>query len=168
MDFEFALAVLSRIVHVTTAIVLIGGSIFTLMVLLPAGRQIDEGSRAQLLTAVIGRWKRFVHLGILLFLASGIYNYMLAIPQHRGDGPYHAIMGTKMLLALVVFFIAAALVGRSAKLEAVRRRRSGWLSALTIIALVIVAISGFLKIRGVPSTLNPEIAPDSVTAQPAE
>lgn len=162
MDFEFFLAVLSRFVHVATAIVLVGGSVFTLLVLLPAGRQIDEGSHAQLLAAVIQRWKRYVHLGIVLFLISGIYNYMQAIELHPGDGPYHAMMGIKMLLALVVFFIAAALVGRSAKLEGVRRQRGKWLTALVLIALVIVAISGFLKIRGVPSTLSPEIAPDTV------
>lgn len=165
MDIEFVLAVLSRIVHVITAIVLVGGSIFTLLVLLPAGRQIDEGSNAQLLTAVIGRWKRYVHLGIVLFLISGIYNYTLAIELHRGDGPYHAMMGTKMLLAVFVFFIASALVGRTGKLEGMRRQRGKWLTVLVLIALVIVAISGFLKIRGEPPTLSPQIAPDSIAAE---
>ena len=66
---------------------------------------------------------------------------------------------------LVVFFIASALVGRSAKLEGVRQKRGKWLTLLVIIALVIVSISGFLKIRGVPSTLSPEIAPDTVAGE---
>ncbi|WP_164101702.1 hypothetical protein [Candidatus Laterigemmans baculatus] len=177
MDLEFALAVLSRIVHVITAIVLVGGSIFTLLVLLPAtrqlnqgrqlneGRPLDEGSLAQLLPAVIGRWKRYVHLGIVLFLITGVYNYMLGIEAHPGDGPYHALMGIKMLLALVVFFLASALVGRSGKLEGIRRKRETWLTVLVLIALAIVSISGFLKIRGVPPSVTPEVAPEAIAEE---
>ena len=161
MDVEFVLAVISRIVHVLTAIVLVGGSVFTAFVLLPSTRQIDEGAHAQLAAAVGSRWKRFVHIGILLFLVTGIYNYTLAIPQHRGDGPYHALMGIKMLLALGVFFIASALVGRSARLEKFRQRRSTWLTILVLIAATIVAISGYLKIRSVPTTIEPTIASEA-------
>lgn len=161
MDTEFVLAVISRIVHVLTAIVLIGGSIFTAFVLLPSVRQIDEAAHAKLSAAVVSRWRRFVHIGVLLFLVTGIYNYSIAIPQHRGDGPYHAMMGTKMLLALIVFFIASALVGRSARLEKIRQRRSTWLRVLALIAVVIVAISGYLKIRSIPTTLEPTIATEA-------
>lgn len=158
MDVEFVLAVISRIVHVLTAIVLIGGSIFTAFVLLPSARQIDEGAHAKLSAAVVTRWRRYVHVGVLLFLITGIYNYSLAIPQHRGDGPYHAMMGTKILLALVVFFIAAALVGRSSRLERIRQRRATWLKVLAVVAAVIVAISGYLKIRSTPTVMEPTIA----------
>ena len=161
MDVEFGLAVISRIVHVLTAIVLVGGSVFTAFVLLPSARHIDEGAHAQLAAAVGSRWKRFVHIGILLFLVTGIYNYTLAIPQHRGDGPYHALMGIKMLLALGVFFIASALVGRSARLEKFRQRRSTWLTILVLLAATIVAISGYLKIRSVPTTIEPTIASEA-------
>lgn len=161
MDIEFVLAVISRIVHVLTAIVLVGGSVFTAFVLLPSARQIEEGAQAQLSAAVVSRWKRVVHIGILLFLVTGIYNYTLAIPQHRGDGPYHALMGIKMLLALAVFFIASALVGRSARLEKLRQRRSTWLTVLVLCAVSIVAISGYLKIRSTPATIEPAIAAET-------
>ena len=98
----------------------------------------------------MGRWRRFVHIGIALFLISGFYNYMQAIPQHRGQGLYHALVGTKMLLALGVFFLAAALVGRSEKLEPMRQNRGKWLKVLVVLSAAIVAISGFVKVRGVP------------------
>jgi hypothetical protein len=59
-------------------------------------------------------------------------------------------MGAKMLLALGVFFLAAALVGRSPALEPLRQNRAKWLRVLVAMALIIVAISGFLKVRGLP------------------
>jgi uncharacterized membrane protein len=150
--------VVSRIVHVGTAITLVGGSVFTLLVLIPAAGELTQESHDRLAAAVQSRWKRFVHLGVLLFLISGLYNYWRAIPQHRGDGLYHALLGTKMLLALGVFFLAAALVGRSEILAPNRRQRVKWLKILVCLAVVIVAISGFVKVRPLPSATGGPIA----------
>jgi uncharacterized membrane protein len=145
----FIIDVISRIVHVLTAVTLVGGSIFTLWVLMPSVKVFSGDEHSRLADAIRGRWKRFIHGGIALFLITGFYNYFRAIPLHRGDGLYHAMMGIKMLLALGVFFLAAAMVGRSARLESMRKNRATWLPVLVIVAVVIVAISGFLKVRGV-------------------
>jgi len=148
-----ALDALSRIVHVSTAITLVGGSLFMLFVLMPAAaRNLSEDVHETLRAAITARWKWFVHLGIALFLLSGFYNYFRAMPSHDGDGLYHALVGTKILLALGVFFVAAALVGRSTKLQAIRDRRRRFLTLLVLLAAMIVAISGFLKVRGAPAT----------------
>lgn len=149
--------ILSRIVHVGTAITLVGGSVFTLLVLMPSAKELPDAEHEQLAAAIKARWKRFVHIGVTLFLVSGLYNFIRAIPNHRGDSLYHAMLGTKMLLALVVFFLAAALVGRSAKLEPIRRQKGKWLKVLVILAAIIVAISGFVKVRGIPSGSNTEV-----------
>ncbi|WP_153555370.1 hypothetical protein [Roseimaritima sediminicola] len=148
MDGQLWLDWISRFTHIATAITLIGGSIFTAFILRPAATGLEPTAHEALATSVTGRWKRFVHIGILLFLISGFYNYFRAMELHRGDGLYHALVGIKMLLALGVFFIAAALVGRSAKLESLRRRRDLWLRVLILLAAVIVGISGFVKVRG--------------------
>ncbi|MCA9133522.1 MAG: hypothetical protein KDA45_10225 [Planctomycetales bacterium] len=145
---------LSRAVHVSTAIALIGGSVFMLLVLLPAAKLLSTEAHNTLAAAIGGRWKWFVHVGVLLFLVSGLYNYMRAIPLHRGDGLYHALVGSKMLLALGVFFIAEALVGRSEKLAALRQNRGKWLTILLILASGIVLISSFVKVRGPAGALN--------------
>ena len=142
--------VISRILHIGTAITLIGGSIFMLWVLIPSAKQLDDDSHQKLAGLISSRWKQFVHIGVTLFLISGFYNFVRALPQHRGDSLYHAILGTKILIAMVVFFIATALVGRSAKLESMRRNRETWLKVLVTLALVIVAMSGFVKVRGIP------------------
>jgi hypothetical protein len=142
------LDIVSRIVHVGTAITLVGGSAFMLLVLMPSTIELAEDARGKLSAAVTGRWKRFVHAGVLLFLASGFYNYFQAIPNHKGDGLYHGLVGTKIILALGVFFIAAALVGRSPALAGIRENRVKWLKLLVFLAAIIVCISGFLKVRG--------------------
>jgi uncharacterized membrane protein len=151
------LEVLSRIVHIGSVIALLGGSLFTLLVLMPAAKTLSAEAHDQLAVAVKARWKWFVHLGIGLILISGFYNYFQAIPKHDGDGPYHALIGTKILLALVVFFIAAALVGRSAKLQSIRDHKQKWLTLALLIAAIIVAISGFAKVRGVPQIEQPQV-----------
>ena len=148
--------VISRIVHIGTAIVLIGGSVFMLLVLMPAAKLLPDEAHQSLRTAITGRWKRFIHAGILLFLISGFYNYLQAIPLHKGDGPYHALIGTKILLAFGVFFLAAAMVGRSPALEPIRKNRIKWLKVLVLLAAIIVAIGGYAKVRGVPANLPAE------------
>lgn len=157
----FAIDVVSRILHVATAIVLVGGSVFMLLVLLPAAKAISDEAHQQLAAAVTGRWKRFIHLGILVFLVTGFYNYFQAIPSHKGDGLYHALIGTKMLLAFGIFFIASALVGRSKAFEPMRHSKSKWLTIVAILAACIVGISGFVKVRGTPAGEALKEAPPS-------
>ncbi|MGV2341712.1 MAG UNVERIFIED_CONTAM: hypothetical protein LVR18_49670 [Planctomycetaceae bacterium] len=63
---------------------------------------------------VRGRWKKYVHGGIALLLLSGGFNYWRAIAAGRVDGIYHAMVDTKILLAMGSFFLSSAPVGRSA------------------------------------------------------
>jgi uncharacterized membrane protein len=138
---------------VGTAIVVVGGTFFVRFVLLPAATQtLEDDAHNRLRGAVMGAWKKIVHSGIALFLLTGGINYYRVIAErtHKGDSLYHALLGTKILLAMVIFFIASALVGRSAAFEAMRRNARKWLTVNLLLAAIIVAISGFLKVRGVP------------------
>ena len=141
------IAVLSRVAHVGTAIVLVGGSVFTLFVLLPSASKLSSESQKALSEGVAKYWKRFVHAGILFLIVSGLYNYMHSIPNHKGDGLYHALIGAKIILAFIIFFLATALVGKSSKLEGIRKDRKKWLSVVVLLGAIIVSISGFVKIR---------------------
>ncbi|MEX0700794.1 MAG: hypothetical protein WD069_01750 [Planctomycetales bacterium] len=140
-------AVLSRWVHVGTAIVLVGGAVFKRYVLIPAAANLPEATRDDLRRRIVGTWKKFVMAGIALFLLTGFYNYLvISIPEHKGDGLYHGLMGTKIILSFVVFFLASALTGRSAALENFRRNPKRWLGALILLSAVIVGIAGYLKV----------------------
>lgn len=142
------IALISRWTHVGTAIVLVGGTIFLRFVLAPAAAQLPDNEHARLKELVMGTWKKFVHAGIALFLVSGIYNYIIARPLHSGDKIYHILMGIKMLLAVVIFLFASALVGRSKAFEGMRKNAKAVQLLMIVLAAVIVGISGYLKIRG--------------------
>jgi uncharacterized membrane protein len=163
-DNLLAVDVLSRVLHVGTAIVLVGGTVFMRCVLMQAAAPLPEAEHDALRQRLLGRWKRVVHAGIGLLLLSGLYNYLQAIPKHRGDGLYHGLLGTKMLLAVAVFFLATALVGRSKAFERMRQSRAKWMGVVIILAALIVVISGFVKVRGPGGKSNLE-AEDRQTAK---
>lgn len=142
MDFA---DVLSRWAHVGTAIVLLGGAVFSRFVLLPAAAELSEPEHDKLKAGVLGRWKKFVHAGIALLLVSGFYNFFRAIPTHKGQGAYHALIGIKILLAFGIFFIASAMVGRSSLAVAMRKDARRWVGLIVLLGAVIVAISGYAK-----------------------
>lgn len=150
MEPELLLPVLSRWIHVGTAIVLVGGTTFFRFVVMPA---LGDDS-AELVERIRQGWKKFVHGGIALFLLSGIYNFIIMLPKHKGDGLYHGLVGTKILLALVVFFIASALVGRSAGTQKFRDGAKKWTGIMLLLSAVIIGISGFVKVRGPMSKEN--------------
>ncbi len=151
MDPMLPLYALLRVTHVGTAIVLVGGTVFIRYVLLPAAEAVlANDMHARLRERMLATWKIFVHAGIALLLASGGLNYArgIAAGTHKGDALYHALLGTKILIALVIFFIASALVGKSARFEPIRRNSRRWLAVNIALATLVIAISGFLRVRG--------------------
>lgn len=153
MDLDFGLAVVSRFVHVATAIVLVGGAAFLRLILMPAADStLTPEAHGQLRTGLLSRWRLFVHMGIALLLLSGLYNYWRIAQTISASGvkdsAYHAILGTKMILAFVIFFLASVLIGRSDKFATWRAHSKRWLVLYLILAAVIVAMSSYLRIRG--------------------
>ncbi len=157
MDTIGMVDVVSRVIHVLTAISLVGGSLFAAFVVGPALRSLSEEAAGVFRTALTSRWKMWVHGGIALFLVTGFYNYIRAMPAHNevGDKIYHAFLGTKMLLAFGVMIIASGLVGRSRAFQFMRDSRGLWQMILILLAVVIVGLSGYVKVRGIPAAKSP-------------
>jgi len=138
--------IVMRWVHLGAAIVAVGGVFFLRAILHPVLMRLPDDQRASLRAALIARWKFVVHACVALILASGLYNYLVVLrPRHAGQGEYHMLIGIKILLALVIFFIAEALVGRAAAFESMRRAAPKWLAGYLLLAALIVAISGYLR-----------------------
>ena len=155
-------AIISRWTHVGTAIVLVGGTFFLRFVLAPVATQLPDADQTRLKSLVMAAWKKFIHVSIVLFLVSGFYNYLIvAAPLHKGDKLYHPLIGTKILLALGMFFIASALVGKSKAFEGMRKHANFWQNAILVIAAVVVGISGFAKVALKPTTPTASVAPES-------
>ncbi len=143
MDTDLILPVLSRWAHIGCAIVLVGGSSFIWLVVQP----VLGTDNADLHDRLRNRWKKFVHPGILIFLVSGIYNVITVMPQHKSDPLYHSLIGIKMLLALVVFALASILVGNKPGTQKIRDNARKWLGVTLLLSIVIVGISGLVKVR---------------------
>jgi hypothetical protein len=117
------------------------------IVLMPSARQLPEEEKQALHGRIMGRWRKVVMVGILLFLVSGFYNYLaVALPARGGHGPYNALMGIKILLAFGIFLLASALTGRSAAFEGIRRKADLWLGITILLGFLVLVIAGYLKV----------------------
>ena len=143
MDY---ILLITRWLHIASAIAAIGGALFMRVALIPAATSsLDEAVHAKLREAIRARWAPIVHFSIATLLVTGGFNFvMLALPPKIEPMPYHAIFGVKLLAALGVFFIASVLVGRGEGLAAMRAQRAKWLSILLVLATIIVVLSGVL------------------------
>ena len=158
-----AVDILSRFVHIGTVIVLVGGSFFMRFVLMPAAERLSDSEHAALRERVMDCWRKIVHAGIALILISGVYNLIRTLKSYDVDAIYHSLFGIKFLLALAVFFLASAMVGRSSALEAIRQNRKKWLGIAILFAAIIVAISAYLKVK--PKTLKSDVPAVQTTMQ---
>ena len=139
-------AVISRWIHLFSVITVVGGTIFLRVVLYPSVKEtLSDESHDSLRGALMRRWARVVHAAILLIILSGSYNFLKVLPTLSEPLPYHPIFGAKLLLALILFFIAIALTGRSAAFAGLRRRAPQWMAISILLAAFIVLLSNLLK-----------------------
>ena len=144
------LAVASRFLHIFSVIVLVGGSFFLRFVVIPAAKDLPADQHEAFRERLFKRWKRFVHTGLLFLIVSGIYNLILAMGPHRRDFTYHGLLGLKLLLAMGVIFLAIALTAKGEWSANLRKNSKFWLTLNLLLAVGVVAISSYLKVRGIP------------------
>ncbi len=141
------LPVVFRWMHLTTVVVLAGGSLFNWLVIGPALRKLDDDQQRSVIQTAVGRiWKRIMQPAILLVLISGLaIAYWRAKSLPEDAGAYYAIFGSKVLLAMFVFFLASLSVGRSRLSEIMRRPGSIWPALLGLTIVVIIALAALLQ-----------------------
>ncbi|MFQ5461845.1 MAG: hypothetical protein ACE5E5_04370 [Phycisphaerae bacterium] len=148
MEEHAYILMFSRWLHILAAMAAIGGSTFMLLALVPSVREtVDGESRTRLHDAVRRRWARVAHSAIAILLVTGGVNFMLVgVGPQVPPMPYHAVFGVKFLLAMLVFFISSALLGRSPGLAKMRAAPRKWLAILVGGGVVIVLLSGYLSV----------------------
>ncbi len=138
--------VLFRWLHIAAVIVAIGGAFFTAAILRPAaGRTLAADADVQLRNAVMTRWRRVVHICIGLILISGLAGAYYVMRRGPLPAAYLPLLAVKVLVSLGVFFLASALVGRSAAFAGLRQRAGRWLALLIALAALIVLLAGLLR-----------------------
>ena len=123
---EIALPILSRWLHMIAAGTLLG-SVFFFHVILPLGARGLDAQGQEIVYARSRRgFKMTVHVSLLLFLASGIYNLMKNWPaynsaNHSQRGLMHGLFGLHILLGLggitVLMIMLAGRTPRPARAE---------------------------------------------------
>ncbi len=156
-QFQEPLGLLLRWGHVLAAIAAFGGLLFSRFALLPALEDVDEETRDRIHEGIRRAWLKWVIGAITVLLVTGLANYLLTIQRASaeawgGNGRawmrfhgYHAYMGTKILFACVVFYLASALIGRGESTQWARDDRRKWLTITIGAALAVVILSGALR-----------------------
>ncbi|MFN3653111.1 MAG: hypothetical protein ACK47B_26320 [Armatimonadota bacterium] len=143
MDAMFWVNLLMRWLHVASAVVGIGATVMMRFVVMP--------NAAELAARIQPAYKRLIHSSLGLVLLTGFYNYLVvSIPAVRaareqqlpGFEMYHAVMGVKMLLSLVLFGIAIfALQPR----EGAAENRKSLLSVNVVLGFLILLVAAYLR-----------------------
>jgi uncharacterized membrane protein len=107
---EQALPIVIRVVHIGSAIALLGGAVFFLVVMLPAVKLLDEGLRSSILQLARKRFYRITHPAIVLLLVTGFYTYLVTNwpAYEKAPRQIHMLLGIKILLALAIMLILFA------------------------------------------------------------
>src|SRR5262245_36000742 len=149
MEPVYFVTLVARWLHILSAALALGVPIYLRFVLLPAMAQLEPGQRDLLREAITKRWRMFVHTLIVIFLVTGFWTFLGARRWSGFDADakfnYHLLFGIKLLIALAMFFISSALVGRSAALAGIRANAKWWIGVLMLLGLAIVGISGVMR-----------------------
>jgi uncharacterized membrane protein len=143
LDGHYVMQIISRVLHITFAMIMVGGLFYLRSVLAPAGPKACFAGRREV-------WARWVGIATFFLLASGIYNAMIILG--KGQGPdtrlpptYHMLLGIKFLLALLVMVVMSLLAGKTAAAERFRGNMKRWLNIAWMAALAIVILAAVMR-----------------------
>lgn len=101
--------IVMRYMHVVSVVAAVGGILFLSVCLSPAVRLLDDGFSESWMKLIRRRFHRMLWISIVGLFVSGVYNWVLLAPMYKEMGPVgNALIGTKALLAFVVFGVAWA------------------------------------------------------------
>lgn len=143
IDAGYVLQIASRVLHIVSAMILVGGIFYLRTVLAPAGAEACFAGRRAV-------WAKWAGIATGMLLATGIYNLMHIIVQTKAAGEklpaaYHLLFAGKFLLALLVMFLVAILAGKTPAAERFRGQMQRWLNVAWLAAILIVVIAAVLR-----------------------
>ena len=143
------LAVVLRVLHIAAAAGAIGAALYQWLAVRPALAALGESERAALLARAAAGWRGVALLIMAVLLITGLANFLVyKIPEvkpHPAKAVYHGLIGLKILLALMVFHPAAALVMPGAKGDRYRERGAFWVAYMLALYGVIIVAGAVLR-----------------------
>ena len=162
MDTSQLLGLLFRWLHIIPMVVLVGGTIFMRLALVPASKE-TQGA-AEFREAIRRRWAKWVGISVLFLLVSGLYNAVTKIMAFDLPSTYHMLVMVKLALGFFVFFVAALLSGRSKKAQKFREQEMKWLNILCAVMLVLILVAGYMKLLATGATVKVRKLNDNATS----
>jgi len=134
----------SRVLHVLSSIILLGGIFYLLAVVAP--RAVTSGGNADAwFNGNRAAWAKWVGITTALLLVTGLFNFITIVKANEIAVSYHMLGGLKILVALIIFFLAAILAGKTALAESFREKMPMWLKVTMAVGLVVVVIGSVMR-----------------------
>ncbi|MGH9433231.1 MAG: hypothetical protein ACRD3T_17005 [Terriglobia bacterium] len=137
------LSTIMQWIHLSAAVVGVGGVAFLVVILFPAVRQAEPAQREALVRSVLKRFRWATWTVIVLLILSGVYN--MSLVWEAPWGVYWKMLTLKIALALVVFLIALCLTVPLKTLNWFRVRREKWLAIALGLGMIVILISAYLR-----------------------
>jgi hypothetical protein len=140
-----------RWMHIVGAIMLVGSTIYMRCIYVPAKDFAESKPSDEFNEWIRKLWARMVMISSGQLLVSGLVAFMLIITRYDiskeafPGSAYHMLFGIKFLLALVIFFLAAAVSGRSELAQRMRQREKFWLTVNMTLAIILVCLAGTMR-----------------------
>ncbi len=131
-----ALFVIMRWLHFSSFVTLIGGMLYSRLMMIPALDTVSPDSAKALSSKAATRYRPFVIAAICGLIISGTYN-LLTNPGHTVK--YHILLGVKLVLVLHIFAVALLVSERE------NPRRARQMTGVIVSGLVVLAISAYLR-----------------------
>ena len=135
-----------RWAHILSVIGLVGGTFFLQFVWLPSTAGMSKEERESSFASLRAPWSRIVMLTTLLLLVSGLVNAVRIITRYELSSPYPGLVLVKFVAAMLLFFFAARISGRSAKAVQFRESIGKWLMVCTVLSFLLVGTAGYMKL----------------------
>lgn len=135
--------------HLMSIIFVLGGVLYQRFVAVPALRTggFSDTDWARSLARRWGAWSAILWL---IILATGFINFHF-VAAHV-NSTYAAVLGMKILLALLMFFLAMAVSHPVPFLAGMHQQRNRVLTLLAFLGLIVVGISAYLNLSRINGT----------------
>lgn len=139
MTPDILLHIVSRFIHISSVVILLGGLFYARQVLVPVIETLPESDRADAAAHAQFRFRSPLFALLALIVGSGLYNFFTG-PHHGRD--YQIAFGIKVLLVAHIASAAILWATAPAADTAKSKRR---LLGIVISGLLVVAISAYLR-----------------------
>jgi hypothetical protein len=153
-----------RWLHILPAIILAGGLFFMRGALLPGLSRVSPASADEIKSSVRGFWAKWVMASSGLLLITGLVNAVRIIRANELPGVYHGLIAVKLVLGLLVFWLAAVLSGKTDLAKRFREKETYWLNVSVILVVAIVCVASYMRsIPRLPKVDNTNVPIDAET-----